>query len=181
MMSSRTFLGCSAMICAVVISTITIYGVPLASAQSQASPPDPLLAEVRALRAELNQVAAASIRTQLLVARLQLQEQRINVVAAKLAETRQLITIKESGQLPVVAGIRHMEEELRSAATTAEQHAALQDQLPHQRAVLAQMQREEQAHRTQEIELAAQLATEQNRWMDFNARLDDLERQLPIR
>jgi hypothetical protein len=182
-MSNRRFLRWSAPAFAiVVISAITIVGAPLTTAHDQSTPPpDPLLAEVRALRAELNQAASSSIRTQLLVARLQLQEQRINLVAGKLNEVRQLLTIKESAQLPIVEGIKHMEEELRAPTATAEQRTAIEEQLPERRARLAQFQREERQHRAQEIELAAQLATEQGRWLDFNARLDELERQLPIR
>jgi hypothetical protein len=49
---------------------------------------DDLLAEVRELRAEIHQAAGASIRTQLLVARLQLQEQRLNAVAQQLADVQ---------------------------------------------------------------------------------------------
>jgi hypothetical protein len=45
-------------------------GRPAAQAPPPAPASDALLAEVRALRAELNQAAGTSIRTQLLVARL---------------------------------------------------------------------------------------------------------------
>jgi chromosome segregation ATPase len=48
------------------------------------------------------------------------------------------------------------------------------------KAQLAQMQREEQQLRSQEIELSSQLTTEQGRWQDFNSRLDELEGQLPV-
>ncbi len=47
-----------------------------------------LLGEVRGLRAEVHQAAGASIRTQLLVARLSLQEQRLNGVAKQLADVQ---------------------------------------------------------------------------------------------
>ena len=45
-----------------------------------------LLAEVRGLRADLNQAAGASMRAQLLVARLSLQEQRITTLGKELTE-----------------------------------------------------------------------------------------------
>jgi hypothetical protein len=47
---------------------------------------DPLLAEVRALRAEVHQIVSASIRTQLLVARLHLQEQQVLMAGRQLLE-----------------------------------------------------------------------------------------------
>src|SRR4029453_3374789 len=59
--------------------------------QTQTAAPsamDALLAEVRGLRAEVHQAAGASIRTQLLVARLSLQEQRINGVAKQLTDVQ---------------------------------------------------------------------------------------------
>jgi hypothetical protein len=54
-----------------------IFALAAGTAGQTVSSNDPLLAEVRALRADLNQATGASIRTQLLVARLTLQEQRI--------------------------------------------------------------------------------------------------------
>ena len=43
---------------------------------------------------------------------------------------------------------------------------------------LLRTQRDDQAMRAQETEIAALLAAEQGRWMEFNSRLDDLERAL---
>ena len=50
---------------------------------------DEVLAELRALRAELIEVAHASLRAQLLVARLALQEQRITTVSKELADVHE--------------------------------------------------------------------------------------------
>jgi len=67
-----------------VASLAVLGGMAIATAQTQSggtrSPFDELLTEVRALREDVNQAASASIRAQLIVARLQLQEQRINVL-----------------------------------------------------------------------------------------------------
>jgi hypothetical protein len=43
---------------------------------------------------------------------------------------------------------------------------------------LLREQRTESELRNREVELLTTLATEQNRWADFNSRLDDLERAL---
>src|SRR4051812_30434517 len=56
------------------------------------SPQDALLAEVRGLRTDFQQVAKVSVRTQLLVARLQLQEQRIIFVGTQLVEVRRRLS-----------------------------------------------------------------------------------------
>src|SRR4029077_13444243 len=74
---------------------------------------DPLLTEVRALRAELNQAAGASIRTQLLVARLTLQEQRINTISKQLADVQMLRTGNDAGLAQMSSRQGQIEERLR--------------------------------------------------------------------
>src|SRR5260370_19321513 len=103
-----------------IASSAVIAGITISAAQtatpsgSTNSPIDQLLAEVRGLRAEVNQAASASVRAQLLVARLQLQEQRINVLAGQLAEVRRLITATESGQTPMANQLKSLEDSSRS-------------------------------------------------------------------
>jgi chromosome segregation ATPase len=158
-----------------VIAGITIITAQTAtSSGSTNSPIDELLAEVRGLRAEVNQAASASVRAQLLVARLQLQEQRINVLAGQLAEVRRLITAAESGQTQMANQLKSLEDSSLSVNLVPEQ----QKDIEMMKAQLAQTQREEQQLRMQETELSTQLTAEQGRWIDFNARLDELERQL---
>ena len=79
------------------------------------SAPDGVLAEIRALRAEINRVANASIRTQLLVARLQLQEQRVVGAAAHLADTRSALAAVQAR----IAGERSRVRQLEDAASRA--------------------------------------------------------------
>src|SRR3954466_2743238 len=77
---------------------ITVLGALLAgtvavvSVQArQTSPNDSgtaLLAEVRAMRSELRDAAASSMRAQLLVARLSLQEQRLTVLHRELVDVQ---------------------------------------------------------------------------------------------
>jgi septal ring factor EnvC (AmiA/AmiB activator) len=164
-----------------IASLAVIAGVTILTAQtatpsgSTNSPMDQLLAEVRGLRAEVNQAASASVRAQLLVARLQLQEQRINVLGGQLAEVRRLITTLESGQTQVATQLKSLEESSRRVNPVPEDIEMMVARL---KAQLAQTQREEQQLRMQETELSNQLTAEQGRWFDFNARLDELERQL---
>ena len=147
--------------------------------KSDASSPEELLAEVRGLRADFRQVAKVSVQAQLLVARLQLQEQRINVVAGQLREVRQLVGIKESGQIPMKGQLKGLEDSIRSANVSVEQQRDIETQIPMIKAQIAQMQKEAQELRVQETELSNQLTTEQGRWLDFNSRLDEMERLLP--
>ena len=59
------------------------------SGQSGGPQVDPTIAEIRALKAALNERLEPNIRVQLLVARLQLQEQRTNTVSRDLADVQQ--------------------------------------------------------------------------------------------
>jgi chromosome segregation ATPase len=124
-------------------------------------------------------MATISVRAQLLVGRLQLQEQRINVLAAQVNDVRRLIDIKQSGQVPLTLELKRSEEASRSGSVGSEEQKHLEDVVPRLKAQLGQMQKEEQQLHLQETELSNQLATEQGRWIDFNSRLDELERQLP--
>ncbi len=70
--------------------------------------------------------------------------------------------------------LKSLEDPSRSVNLVPEQ----QKDIEMMKAQLAQTQREEQQLRMQETELSNQLTAEQGRWIDFNARLDELERQL---
>jgi len=71
---------------------------------------DALVAEVRALRAEINQVAGAGIRMQLLVARLQLQEQRVFTVARQLTDAQNALAASRARLAGEQVRVRQLEE-----------------------------------------------------------------------
>lgn len=139
---------------------------------------DPLLAEVRALRAELNQAAGTSIRTQLLVARLQLQEQRISVIGKQLSEVQMLRTGNDAGVAQMSARTAQLEESLRSSSTSAETRQQFEREIAGMKMPLGQMRQRSQELSAQENALSSQLVGEQARWTDFNSRLDDIEREI---
>jgi hypothetical protein len=137
-----------------------------------------LLVEVRALRAELHEVTSASIRTQLLVARLQLQEQRVVAAARQLEHAQRALTSVRSE----IAGERLRLRQLEDAASRASgQHRlALQEAIRESGAQIEQ--RHEQALQLQahEAELTRDVGDAQARWADFSGRLDDVERSLSV-
>ena len=143
---------------------------------------DPLLAEVRGLRADLHQAAGASIRAQLLVARLQLQEQRITVLSGQLADVRRQLAAKQSEESAVADNVKRIEAAtLSPGSRNPEEQRDMEVAFGMSKKKLAQVQREVEQLRAQESNLLNSIATEQNRWTDFNTRLDELERQLPAR
>jgi hypothetical protein len=155
---------------AVVVTGQSARSTPLAGSSL-----DELLAEVRGLRTEINQAAGTNIRTQLFVARLQLQEQRVNAVARQLADLQERLASIQQGQAAMLERLAATEEgqnHLRPEDRSDDQVRALKLQLE-------QIQRREQDLRVQEATVSGTLATEQSRWTDINARLDALERSLP--
>jgi predicted nuclease with TOPRIM domain len=141
------------------------------------STPDALLAEVRALRAEITQVASAGVRTQLLVARLQLQEQRVLSVGRQLADAQNALAAVQGR----ISGERVRIRQLEDAASraTAQGRAAYQQAIVDAGNQIEQQQREELQLQAREKELQKTVNEEQLRWSDFNDRLDALERSLP--
>ena len=133
-----------------VVVAIGVVSAQVAETVASARLAD-LLTEVRELRAELNRVSSASLRMQALVARVSIQEQRMATLARQLADV----------QAKILAGMRtdaNGETVLRSGTAPGRQrHEEL---------------------RAQEAELLRVIAGEQNRWTEFNNRLEELERSV---
>ena len=149
---------------AVLISCVIIGAV---SGQAQRSPAsvDDLLAEVQALRADINRAASASIRAQLLTARVTVQELRVSTAAQQLANVRQQLAESRIRLAPSTDQIRPAQE------TSSQILAPL-------RYTVQQEQRRSRELLNEESELTRMLDGEETRWAEFNARLDDLERTL---
>ena len=150
---------------------------------AQTAPPDPireLLAEVKALRAALERAATIGPRIQLLVARVQIQEQRI----AEL--TRRADSLRSE--------MRSIDQEMGAAEFQEKMFGGKDSQVPpEERDAMAQLLKqfagngERLEKRKQELILEEQMVTQQitvdqGRWNDFNNQLDQLERSLtPIK
>jgi hypothetical protein len=140
---------------------------------------DDLLAEVRALRAEINQVAAAGIRAQLLATRLSLQEQRIRILADRLTEAQRIVKSSGADHRARSAHLKRVEDSLRDGTASSTTSGAFDAMLGHLREDVDRSGREEQALKAQEHELLKTMSAEENLWIDFSSRLDKLERELP--
>ena len=151
------------------------------SGQAQTPAPstmEALLAEVRGLRVDVNQAAGASVRTQLLVARLSLQEQRITVVAKQLTDVQTQRAANEAGISQMETRVKRLDEMTRSASLTSEMRAQFEAERAAIKPPFDQMRRRSQELTAQESALSAQLASEQSRWVDFSDRLDQIEHEL---
>ena len=147
--------------------------------QRETDPIAALTAEFRALRAELSSAAAASLRLQMLVARLQAQEQRIIYLDRLRSEVGVRRSIAEQGRNEVAMRVGRLSAE--TGTLDPEKRREVELQVESEKSRLALQDRTLQQLRVEETDAVNALAQEQGRWNDFNARLDELERTLSQR
>ena len=139
-----------------------------------------LLAEVKGLRAAMEQMSSAGPRVQLFIGRLQLQETRMNGMI------RRLDTVRDT-----LASARRELEGFKNAQKMMEGHG--EPQAPGEPKedwgpILGGMKQQAEAAQAnvdrlaaEEAQLTQDLTVEQARWIDINQRLDELERALAKR
>lgn len=148
-------------------------------ARAQAPAPDPireLLTEVRALRLAMERAATVGARIQLLVARVQLQEQRIAELSRRATAVREEIARLDPEVAQSGSAVGRMEAAAARAAS--DERADIEAQLENFRAHIEQSERRRQDLGNEEALLLQQLAADQGRWSDVNGQLDELERTL---
>lgn len=163
---------------AAIVALAASYTV---KAAPQARPPlDPiasLLDEVHGLRIAMEQSATVAPRVQLTLARLNIEEQRIAQLSVQLDQVRRelLAASQESQRLTDL--LPEAEKGLLTATDDKMRKMYEYEQREAKRK-LSEISRLEQQLRTRENETAQTLSTEQGRWTELNARLDELERLL---
>ena len=167
----------------VLISTASLGAVRSGQAPPASTPPDTiaaLLVEVRGLRAAMEQMAAAGPRVQLALGRLQLQEQRINTLVRRLDEVRTALTPARHKLQESSERLGHLEKASRDSPIE-EQRRDAEAALPAMKREVALAAAEVQRLQNDEGMLLQDISSEQNRWTEFNQRLEELERSLPRR
>jgi predicted nucleic acid-binding Zn-ribbon protein len=174
----RTALGIAfaAIVC---LATMSAGRAATTQAPPAATSSDALLTEVRALRSDLNQAAGASIRTQLLVARLQLQEQRINTVARQLSDVQ--AQLSSTGISTMTTRMRQLETMLRNGALPQDERASAEQEMTELKVAMEDTQRRADGLAAQEAQLTNAFSAEQTRWLELSQRLDQIERDIARR
>lgn len=158
---------------AVLVAGLVLTTAAVLSAQAPAPPPrDELAAEIRALRQELNERLEANIRAQLIIARLQLQEQRTTTVIRQLQDVNDRLRENQQTKQQIEGALK-MFSGMAGADSTREDDGFLMGPLKGQMKQVTDLEAE---LKLQQIQLNGALAEEQSRWAVVNARLDDLER-----
>jgi hypothetical protein len=163
---------------------LVCFGAALAAQnRTGAATLDDLLSEIRGLRTDIAMSSNAALRTQMLVARIQIQEQRVNTTFRQLTEAQN----EMAGVKQMVAAnegpLRQAEHEVQSTVGNDRVAAelALADIKQRLGPVLAQFHQRAQELAARQNELLNQLSADQMRWNDFNDSLDALERSLQTR
>jgi chromosome segregation ATPase len=137
-----------------------------------------LLTEVRGLRAAMEQMASGSTQAQLLVGRLQLQEGRVTSMIRRLDTVRDSLATARREYDQVQGALKMLGKEAGPPGAPQDDKenllAGLSSQVAATKANVDRLSAEE-------MELTADIATEQQRWVAINQRLDDLERTLAKR
>ena len=142
-------------------------------APSRAATLDDLLEELRAFRSELRDSSATSLRAQLLLARLQLQEQRVNTIWRQLSEVEEkLQTSQKEGAAPEqvlkLMGVEPGKEPPAHMAPVVEMF----------KGQLAAAEKANADLNQRQAELTQLMSNEQSRWTTLNAEIEALEKAL---
>jgi hypothetical protein len=159
-----------------MLMTPAVFALTLLAGQSSSGTPqrsaslDDVVAEVRAVREDLHRMAESSLRAQLLVARLQVEEQRIDGLAKQLSDTEQQMRDLEGARNPMLTQmLKDFDKEPREPGQP--------DVFAGVRAHLEKIENGDPVLKERHASLSRMLADEQARWVAFNAQLEALERE----
>ena len=138
-----------------------------------------LLAEVKGLRAAMEQIASAGPRVQLSVGRLQLQEGRIAAMVRRLDTVRDTLTTARRDLDRVKGAMKMLESGDRQPGAPPDEDVG--PMLAGMKGEVASAQGNVDRLSAEEAQLTQDVTTEQTRWIEFNQRLDELERSLARR
>lgn len=139
-----------------------------------------LLAEVKGLRAAMEQMGSAGPRVQLAVSRLQLQEGRIAGMVRRLDTVRDSLSGARR-ELEQITGVQKMMEGGGEPQEPGAEKEDFGPMLVGVRKQVAAAQANVDRLKAEELQLMQDVTAEQARWTDINQRLDELERALAKR
>jgi len=163
----------------VVAIALLLAGV-VASGNQTTEPPTilpALLAEVRGLRAAMEQMASAGPRVQLALGRLQLQEQRMSMLLMKQDATRGSLASVQQQLAQHQGRLADLEGNDRNHPD-ANVRREVEQMIIMAKREIATTTLEVQRLTAEESSISADVASEQARWSELNQRLEELERTL---
>ncbi len=169
----------------VLVLLVTATGGSALTGRAQQTPPATdvltgLLTEVRGLRVVMEQMASAGPRVQLALGRVQLQEQRIVNQIRRLDALKTSLVPAQNEVKTLERQAKELEESIR-AFPNSQGRPDAEIELADVKRALSESQSQVQRLITESTLLEQDIGAEQNRWADFNRRLEDLERALTPR
>jgi hypothetical protein len=150
----------------------TPAGQPGGTSDSQA-----LVQELRALRETIEQVLATNVRVQLLMGRLQLQEARIQTLIRQARDVESQVS-SVAAERDLMLQQRRTFERTANETVDPQERAFAKEQAAGYGERLKQLENRHAALLAEQANAQQLLLSEQNRWGDFNLRLEELERLL---
>ena len=161
-------------------ASLRLAAAPSAT-QAVTDPMAAMLAEVHARRLAMERSAAVGPHVQLTLARLNIEEQRTTHLGAQLDQVRRQLRDAELESKKLAAELEDVDRSLQAATDNNVRRSMELEQAQLKRKATQQAIIEQEL-RTRENDAAQLLNTEQARWIELNARLDELERLLaPVR
>jgi chromosome segregation ATPase len=137
-----------------------------------------LVLEIRALREAVERSGVVATQAQLLLGRVQLQENRLVTLGRQAQDARDRVAVAEREQFALETRLRSFTSGLQSANLPPQQREEEASAMAVTKLELRQAQNRVQQLRNQEASATSALAEEQGRWVDFNSKLESLERSL---
>ena len=165
---------CGGLLVVAIVAVVSAQGgQPAAPARTQM---DELLAEVRAIRSDLDRASAASLRGQLLGMRLQAQEARITALSRQLGDVQDRLRDNQQARVSLTNSLTMFAGQAQKGEQSAEARKQMEFVFAPLKGQLELLDRTDADLKQEETSLMAQLQQEQNRWTAFNGQIEELER-----
>jgi methylphosphotriester-DNA--protein-cysteine methyltransferase len=135
------------------------------------------LIEVRELRQDLRVSLARVQNIQILLARLQFQQEAVTRASDRVRDAQARLADEQGHQKHVEGTVKRMEDALNADENPATQKD-LRDALNHSKSELEDSTKEEQQRQATEIEAEQQLRTEQDKLALIEGRLEELTKNI---
>jgi chromosome segregation ATPase len=163
----------------------TLTGAVVSARQRPAATTDEvlpaLLAEVKGLRAAMEQIASAGPRVQLFVGRLQLQEGRMSAMTRRLDTVRDSLAATQAQYENTRQHVKGLQTAIAENREGLPPRAELESMLTSARNEASAAKTAVDRLAAEEAQLVQDLTVEQGHWTEINQRLDELERTLARR
>jgi hypothetical protein len=164
------------------IAGVCVVGTAVLAGQNpaQSSPPPDgtmreLVAEVRALRLAVERTSGLAARSQALLGRVQLQENRLADLGQRLDDARERVRAAVAHEAKLSTDLAETIRRMPGETAAAGERLDIEAMLREMRAKVKLAEDQTAQLRGDEQAVLTALTQEQTRWSDYNARLEAIE------